>query len=113
MNDIPDIRAQKSPHISHSQRFSPVHSLNFIKNENARYDKGMMKKSMQPNCELRLVETIPSLLIKKGIKSNLISTYEAFMTVIKGAKKQFSMVSQWKFDGNGKGKYVFKEMYNG
>ena len=113
MNDEPDIRSQKSPHISHSQRFSPVHSLNFIKNENARYDKDMMKKSMQPNCELRLVETIPSVLTRKGIKTNLISTYEAFITLIKGATKQFSMVSQWEFDGNGKGRYVFKEMFNG
>ena len=87
--------------------------MNFIKNENARYDKDMMKKSMQPNCELRLVETIPSVLTRKGIKTNLISTYEAFIALIKGATKQFSMVSQWEFDGNGKGRYVFKEMFNG
>ena len=68
---------------------------------------------MQPLCELRLVETIPKPLNKKGIKSTHLSTFEAFMKLIKGSMKQFSMMSQWGFDGTGKGKYIFQEMFNG
>ena len=68
---------------------------------------------MQPLCELRLVETIPTALNKKGIKSTHLSTFEAFMRLIKGSMKQFSMMSQWGFDGTGKGKLIFQEMFNG
>ena len=66
-----------------------------------------------PNCELRLVETMPTVLAKKGIASNLMSTYEAIMTLIRGAQKQFSMMSKWVIEPTGKSKYAFHEMFNG
>merc|ERR1711963_1215561 len=60
LRDIPEMRSQKSPHLSHNQRLPPTHA-------------NTMKI---PNCELRLVETMPTVLAKKGIASNLMSTYE-------------------------------------
>ena len=97
MRDIPEMRSQKSPHLSHNQRLPPTHA-------------NTMKI---PNCELRLVETMPTVLAKKGIASNLMSTYEAIMTLIRGAQKQFSMMSKWVIEPTGKSKYAFHEMFNG
>lgn len=63
-----------------------------------------------PQCEFKIVETIPKVLESKGIRSHHISTFNAFLELVQNAQESFAMMSQWAIDGSGKDKYIFKAM---
>lgn len=81
--------------------YQPVNSSSF---------KSSFKVDL-PNCEMRIAETVPEALNRQaGLRTHRMTTFQAFVTLLKQTKSQFSMLSQWTIDGLGKDEFLFEEM---